>query len=179
LNLSPIQKYRKFGRIVDNIGSYPLNYPQNSIVIHILSTRMQIPTIQFPLHWGEIPYVLQPKVLTLALRNDVLPLLQEYATTSTENDMMELLSEYPILATILSTANSNDATASMSQQAISELISENPKLFRLLKNPPLPLLQNERRIRIAMDIVRTTMDTSQLSQDLYEAVTSSEEHQFW
>lgn len=131
MNLSLIQKYRKFGQIVDNISSYPLNYPQNTIVIHILSTRMQTSTIQFPLHWGEIPYLLQPKVLTLALRNDVLPLLQEYATTSTENDMMELLSEYPILTTIISNATSNDATASMSQQALSELMSENPKLFRL------------------------------------------------
>lgn len=56
---------------------------------------MNTSTIQFPLQWGEIHYTLQSKTLTLALRNDVLPLLQEYSNTCTDADLVALMSEYP------------------------------------------------------------------------------------
>lgn len=139
---------------------------------------MNTPTLQIPLQWGEIHYTLQPKTLTLSLRNEVLPLLQEYSQTTTDTDMLSLMSEHPSFATLMT--NLKDSSGSqISQLALTELLAENPTLFRMLKNPPLPMLHNEQRIRIAIDLVRITIDTSQFPQELYEAVFSSYEHQFW
>lgn len=133
---------------------------------------------QIPLQWGEINYTLQPKTLTLSLRNEVLPLLQEYSKTTSDTDLIRLMSEHPSFARLMT--NLNDSSGShISQEALTELLAKNPTLFRMLKNPPLPMLHNEQRIRIAIDLVRITIDTSQFPQELYEAVHSSNEHQFW
>lgn len=135
-------------------------------------------TLQIPLQWGEIHYTLQPKILTLSLRNEVLPLLQEYSNTSTDADMIALMSEHSSFATLMRSINGRSENQ-ISHQALTELLAENPALYRMLKNPPLPMLHNEKRIRIAIDLLRNTIDTSQFPQELYEAVFSSYEHQFW
>lgn len=139
---------------------------------------MNTTQIQIPLQWGENHYTLKPKTITLTLRNEVLPLLQDYSNTSTDADMLALMSEHPSFATLMTTIHGT-SDSKISQQALTELLAENPTLFRMLKNPPLPMLHNEQRIRIAIDLLRSTIDTSQFPQELYEAVYSSYEHQFW
>ncbi|MBL8004750.1 MAG: hypothetical protein JNL36_06615 [Candidatus Kapabacteria bacterium] len=139
---------------------------------------MNTTQIQIPLQWGENHYTLQPKTITLSLRNEVLPLLQDYSNTSTDADMLALMTEHPSFATLMKTIHGT-SDSQISQQALTELLAENPTLFRMLKNPPLPMLHNEQRIRRAIDLLRSTIDTSQFPQELYEAVYSSYEHTFW
>lgn len=139
---------------------------------------MNTTQIQIPLQWGEIQYTLQPKTITLSMRNEVLPLLQDYSNTSTDADMLALMTEHPSFATLMTTIHGT-SDSQISQQTLTELLAENPALYRMLKNPPLPMLHNEQRIRIAMNIVRSTIDTSLFPQELYEAFHSKYEHPYW
>jgi|GEM_PF-4794001 len=135
-------------------------------------------TFQFPHQWGKHSYSIQPKILTLSVRKEVLPLLQDYASTSSDVDFMEMLFEYPSLATLFK-RNGLEIQPILSAETLMEVVAENPTLFRLLKNPPLPLLGNEQRIRIAIEILKRTIDSTEIPAEVQLAFGSEIEHEYW